>query len=70
MVLIKSMNYSGGSGISSVRLKEKEYTQKIIHIPKPEIKRFEIKRLFCFRAVLNWLLVIKIRILKLYVEYK
>ncbi|HFM6329507.1 TPA: hypothetical protein ACG977_002989, partial [Enterococcus faecium] len=32
-----------GSGISSVRLKEKEYTQKIIHIPKPEIKRFEIK---------------------------
>ncbi|ALZ51821.1 hypothetical protein AS224_15165 [Enterococcus faecium] len=43
MVLIKSMNYSGGSGISSVRLKEKEYTQKIIHIPKPEIKRFEIK---------------------------
>ena len=28
---------------NEIFVKEKEYTQKIIHIPKPEIKRFEIK---------------------------
>lgn len=54
-ILVKKI----GSGIFSVRLKKEEYTQKIIHVPKTEIKRFEIKNYSTLGLYSGYLLTIE-----------
>ncbi|WP_256925942.1 hypothetical protein [Enterococcus faecium] len=48
-----------GSGISLVKLKEEEYAKQIIHIPKSEIKFFEIKNYSPLRMDSGYLLTIE-----------
>lgn len=49
-----------GCGISSIRLTEKEYIQEVIHIPKTEIKCFEIKDYSALGLDFGYLLIIEI----------